>query len=289
MSQFGGLFIPAFSGQIGPVLTLGYSVSGAGDVNGDGYDDVVVGAWREDPGSSPSGAGRAYVFDGQRGTPLYVLVSPNEEEDGWFGSSVSDAGDVNGDGYGDVVVGAHEEDPGSSPSGAGRAYVFDGQTGMPIHTLFSNNEEGGGTFGYSVSGAGEVDGDGYDDVVVGTAWEDPGSSPNNAGRAYVFSWLHLSSCLAGSALELQWSTWSPSSEYWVYGADNLPWFNPGSAPGFQYRITVLPSTTTTWSTTNGVGDPGADWTYLVMAVDETEAELARSNRVGEHDFDTDVP
>ncbi len=166
---------------------FGYSVSGAGDVNGDGYHDVVVGAWMEDPGSSPDNAGRAYVFDGQTGDPLYTLVSPNEEPySHFFGNSVSGAGDVNGDGYDDVVIGAFWGSPGSGPSRAGRAYVFDGQTGDPLYTLVSPNEEYNAWFGYSVSGAGDVNGDGYDDVVVGANREDPGSSPDNAGRAYVF-------------------------------------------------------------------------------------------------------
>jgi len=187
-----------FDGQTGvPIHTLvspneeyqgrfGYSVSGGGDVDGDGHDDVVVGAPMEDPGSSPGWSGRAYVFDGQTGNPLHVLVSPNEQGGGHFGSSVSDAGDVNGDGYGDVVVGAHKEAPGSSPAESGRAYVFDGQTGNPLYVLVSPNEEEDGWFGSSVSTAGDVNGDGYDDVVVGAWREDPGSSPSGAGRAYVF-------------------------------------------------------------------------------------------------------
>jgi hypothetical protein len=165
---------------------FGYSVSGAGDVNGDGCDDVVVGAYGEDPGSGRDGAGRAYVFSGQTGDVLHALVSPNEESSGNFGHSVSGAGDVDGDGRGDVVIGAYGEDPGSSPSSAGRCYVFDGQTGSLLHTLVSPNEETDGYFGFSVSGAGDVNGDGYDDVVVGAYREDPGSSPEDAGRAYVY-------------------------------------------------------------------------------------------------------
>jgi len=68
---------------------------------------------------------------------------------------------------------------------------------------------------------------------------------------------------------------------------NEPWFIPDvSPPTYVNRIVVLPSTTTTWS--SGVGDPAANWTYLVMAVDASEQELARSNRVGEADFETDT-
>ena len=268
---------------------FGYSVSGAGDVNEDGYDDVAVGAYMEDPGSSPINAGRVYVFDGQTGNLLHTLASPNEEAAGYFGRSVSGVGDVDGDGPDDIVVGAYGEDPGSSPDFAGRAYLFHGQSGRLIRALSSPNEEPNGGFGYSVSGVRDTNGDGFSEVLIGTHLEESGSSPDFAGTAYIFSWMHLSSNLSGDDLDLHWSPWSPASEYWIYGADNLAYFNPGFAAGYDFRLVVIPTGTTTWSSPNGIGDPENNWTYLVIAVDETEAELARSNRVGEHDFDTDVP
>jgi hypothetical protein len=216
-------------------------------------------------------------------------VSPNEKEAGYFGRSVSGAGDVNGDGYADVVVGAYWENPGSSPDGAGRAYVFDGQTGALLHTLVSPNEEFDGDFGISVSGAGDANGDGYDDVVVGAHWEDPGPSPSNAGRAYTYSWMQLASDLYGNRLELQWSTVSTATEYRTYGTDNRPYFDPDLAPGYAFKLDEVVPPTATWSSSAGVGDPDHNWTYLVMAVDETETELARSNRAGEHDFGMEIP
>jgi len=286
--QTGLLLHTLVSPNEGPSGHFGASVSGAGDVNGDGYDDVMVGADWESPGSSP-GAGRAYVFDGQLGTLLHALVSPNEEVLGYFGLSVSGAGDVNGDGYDDVVVGAHGEDPGASPDYAGRAYVFHSQIGKRPRTLVSPNQEEGGYFGCSVSGAGDVNGDGYDDVVVGANNEDPGTSPVGAGRAYVCSWMYLSSSLTGGALELQWSTWSPASEYWICGASNEVYFEPGFPPFYQHRLDVLLPWTTTWSSTNGIGDPDHNWTYLVIAVDDLENELVRSNYCGEWDSEGDIP
>ncbi|MEM8601899.1 MAG: integrin alpha, partial [Bacteroidota bacterium] len=166
---------------------FGDSVSGAGDVNNDGFADVIVGAFNEDPGASPTDAGRAYVYSGVDGTVLYTLTSPNEEFDGVFGNSVSGAGDVNNDGFADVIVGALFENPGASPTAAGRAYVFSGADGGLLYTLASPNEEDGGVFGVSVSGAGDVNGDGFADVIVGADGESPGASPQDAGRAYVFS------------------------------------------------------------------------------------------------------
>jgi hypothetical protein len=166
---------------------FGHQLSNAGDVDQDGVDDVIVGAHQEDPGSSPADAGRAYVFSGLDGSLLFQLSSPNEEASGFFGFSVSGAGDVDQDGFADLIVGASQEDPGASPAEAGRAYVFSGQDGSLLYQLASPNEEVGGRFGYSTRGAGDVDQDGFADVIVGAAIEDPGTSPSGAGRAYVFS------------------------------------------------------------------------------------------------------
>jgi hypothetical protein len=229
------------------------------------------------------------VFDGYTGAVLHLLRSPNEEAAGYFGRSVSGAGDVDGDGLDDIVVGAYGEDPGSSPNFAGRAYVFHGQSGGLIRALSSPNEEPNGGFGWSVSGVADTNGDGLSEVLVGTHLEESGSSPDFAGTAYIFSWMHLAGSVIGSDIHIQWSTWAPASEYWIYGADNLPYFGPGFAPGYQYRLDEVLPPSNTWSSTNGSTDPDHNWTYLVIAVDETEAELARSNRVGEHDFDTDIP
>lgn len=187
-----------FSGRDGSLLSqlvsphedavgaFGHAVSGVGDLNQDGFADVVVGAFGEDPGSSPDAAGRAYVFSGQDGSVLFELVSPNEEQAGQFGWSVAGAGDVNQDGFADVIVGARREDPGASPQDAGRAYIFSGRDGSLLVELKSSNEEQTGLFGVFVAGAGDVNDDGLADVVVGAWNEDPGHSPLDAGRAYVF-------------------------------------------------------------------------------------------------------
>jgi len=168
---------------------FGYSAAGiGGDVNADGVPDVIVGARNEDPGSSPTDAGRVYIVSGADGSLLHTLASPNEEIDGWFGQSVAGVGgDVNADGVPDVIVGAYKEDPDSSPSGAGRAYILSGADGALLHTLASPNEEIDGSFGWSVAGiGGDVNANGVPDIFVGAAWEAPGSSPQDAGRAYIF-------------------------------------------------------------------------------------------------------
>ena len=167
---------------------FGYSVSGAGDVDGDGYDDVIVGALYDDDNGTNSGS--AYVYGGSS-----AGVDPSSETkliawDGaygdWFGNSVSGAGDVDGDGYDDVIVGAPYDDDSGSRSGS--AYVYRGSSsGVDPSAETKLTATDGATyhgFGFSVSGAGDVDGDGYDDVIVGALYDDDNGT--NSGSAYVY-------------------------------------------------------------------------------------------------------
>ena len=150
---------------------FGNSVAGAGCVNGDdGYYDLIIGAWSNDEGGS--NAGRAYVFSGKYGDTLHIFTG--EASGDWFGYSVSGAGDVNNDGYADLIIGAHMNDEGGN--NAGRAYVFSGFDGDTLH--FFTGEASSAFLGYSVSGAGDVDDDEYDDLIVGAPGPD---------EAYVFS------------------------------------------------------------------------------------------------------
>jgi len=165
---------------------FGNSVSGIPDLDGDRRGDLGVGAFKEFPVGSPVNAGRAYIFSGSGAIPLHELVSPSEQEDGFFGVSVSGIPDVNGDGFGDVLVGAENETSPGGPEEAGRAYIFDGHTGGLLSVLISPNEESEGHFGCSVSGIPDANGDGLGDVVVGAEDENPAGSPTDAGRAYVF-------------------------------------------------------------------------------------------------------
>jgi len=143
------------------------SIVSAGDVNGDGYGDVIAGA----PYANQSTVtGEAYVYlggpDGLASDPDVTLKGP----DGYrseFGRNVCGAGDVNGDGYADVVVGTS---PGVNEPG--RAYVYLGSasgiagTQTPILLMGSNTN--GDYFSTSLAGAGDVDGDGLGDIVVGS-------------------------------------------------------------------------------------------------------------------------
>ena len=146
---------------------FGFSIASAGDVNGDGYPDIIVGdpLWSSLP---QCGQGRVLIFSGLDGTVLRTLYG-NAYPTGFelFGWSVANAGDTNGDGVPDVVVGAIE---GSNSSGiqSGYARVFSGADGSVLSTFggsFSQDK-----YGWSVSGAGDINHDGYADIIVGSPY-----------------------------------------------------------------------------------------------------------------------
>jgi MYXO-CTERM domain-containing protein len=139
---------------------LGRSVAGAGDVNNDGYDDVVVGAPRFDSytGYAAVHLGSASGVSATAATTLSASAASEE-----FGYSVAGAGDVNGDGYDDILIGAPD-----AASTAGRAAIYHGSaTGISTTASTALTGVSTGHFGWAVAGAGDIDGDGYDDVVIG--------------------------------------------------------------------------------------------------------------------------
>ena len=162
--------------------SFGYQLDGAGDVDADGYDDFIVAAPFADGNGNDSG--RAYVFlGGPQPDGIPDVQMTGEAAGDKFGWPVSDAGDVNADGYGDVIVGAAAND--AKGSGAGRAYVYlggkpmDGDADVVLDGPCNNS-----FFGQSVSGAGDVNRDGYSDVIVGAPNEAEG--PVGRGTARVF-------------------------------------------------------------------------------------------------------
>lgn len=157
---------------------FGFSVSGAGDVNGDGFADVIIGAPYVD-----SYSGSAIVFSGLDGTVLLTFYG--ESAGDWFGISVSGAGDVNGDGYADVIIGAAGDDH-NGLIDSGSAIVFSGLDGTVLLTFYGDSAHD--RFGTSVSGAGDVNDDGYADVIIGAQLDD--SNGSNSGSAKVFSGLN---------------------------------------------------------------------------------------------------
>ena len=157
---------------------FGYSVAMIPDINGDGREDIIVGA----PKERSDRAGRAYVFSGATGQVLRQLDSPSPQADGRFGYAVAAVPDANGDGIPDIVVGAPREF-----SRQGRVYLFSGATGALLRGVQSPGLENNGRFGEAVAGLTDFNGDGRGDFIVGAPHEDPANSPEDAGRAYIYS------------------------------------------------------------------------------------------------------
>jgi len=154
--------------------------------NASGPDNILVGAYNEIPTGQTVRAGQAYLFSSATGNLLATLQSPNPQQGGMFGWSAGGVPDVNGDGIGDVMVGAYREGP-ASPDESGRAYLFSGATGALLRTYTSPNPQVGGQFGISVDGLPSADSDAFGDVVIGAPMENPGNTYPQSGRAYIFS------------------------------------------------------------------------------------------------------
>ncbi|MEL6616696.1 MAG: integrin alpha, partial [Bacteroidota bacterium] len=162
---------------------FGFSVSDAGDVNGDGYADVIIGAPLHDNAGTDKGA--TFLFHGGPSPDTsadWIVIGDRSGDE--FGRAVSGVGDINGDGYSDVAIGAPDRD--ATATDAGRVTVFYGGPAMDrTEDFFLAGEASGDRFGEAVSGGGDLDGDGLPDLIVGSAYNNARGS--NSGEAYVYS------------------------------------------------------------------------------------------------------
>jgi hypothetical protein len=183
----------------------GSAVSGAGDVNGDGFDDLIIGAQSAER-NGVDWVGESYVVFGHggafaanldladlNGTNGFTLngIDANDRA----GYSVSGAGDVNNDGFDDVLIGAPEDFNNADDTNPGESYVVFGHGGAFAASLdladldgtngFTlNGIDNGDRVGDTVSGAGDVNGDGFDDLIIGAPQADP-NNMETAGESYV--------------------------------------------------------------------------------------------------------
>jgi hypothetical protein len=194
----------------------------SGDINGDGYDDVIIGAHQANTAAGYS-VGETYVIFGSAAPPATVdLNSVSADitiygDDEWdhSGFSVS-SGDINGDGYDDVIIGAHQARPGGR-IGAGETYVIFGSAAPPaiidLNSVSADmtiyGDDAGDHSGFSVS-SGDINGDGYDDVIIGAYLACP-LGYEEAGSAFVI--------FGGPAPPAIIDLSSQSADMAIYGGD----------------------------------------------------------------------
>jgi len=204
---------------------FGASVAALGDVDGDGVPDWIAGA----PGAAPGGladAGQAWVYSGATGLVLWGLDGP--EAGGRFGAAVAGAGD--GDGLADFAVAAPDAAPGGLP-GAGRVSLYSGATGLALWSLDGLQVDG--RLGHALAYAGDRDGDGRADLLVG----EPGAAPGGlaaAGRVLTLTGLDGTEVQrtdgAEAGAQLGWAVASAGDLNYDGLADALLGA-PGASPG----------------------------------------------------------
>lgn len=166
-----------------PESAFGYAVSGAGDVNGDGFDDIIVGAPHYDNGQSEEGV--AFLFTGTPNgmSKIASNILEADQADAGFGTSVSAAGDVNGDGFADIIVGAMHYDSGEDEEGAAFVY-FGSPSGLNPAPVKLESNKTGAWFGCAVAHAGDLNNDGFSEIVIGAMNYSNGQSEE--GALYIF-------------------------------------------------------------------------------------------------------
>jgi len=258
---------------------LGSSVS-SGNVNGDGYDDIIIGAYGTNP-NNMSNAGQAYVFFGNTTSSLanksWNSAAANVTINGtvsdyYLGSSVS-SGDINGDTFDDLILGVRYAHP-NGKDDAGQAYVFFGGATATLAgknwnstaaNVTINGTVAGDDLGASVS-SGDINGDGYDDLIIGALWADP-NSLSAAGQAYVFLG-NTTSALAGKS----WN--STAANVTIDGSVAGDYLgssvSSGDINGDTFSDLIIGAY---MADSNGKGDAGQAYVFYIVSEDVTPPSI----------------
>lgn len=157
-----------------PFAGFASAMAVAGDVDGDGVADYLIGAY-DQPVNHNEHQGRAFVFSGQSGKLLLAIEDPVPMAYAAFGFAVAAAGDVNKDGVPDLLIGAFGQES------SGKAFVFSGKDGRLLFTLQAPQRQPGGGFGWSVAAVGDLTNDGIPELAVGAFAQD------GEGKVFVFN------------------------------------------------------------------------------------------------------
>jgi len=178
---------------------FGESVASAGDINGDGYDDVIIGAFWYNNGERIEGAAFVYLGTIDGLSPSAAWFADGNQASARFGTSVASAGDVNGDGYGDVIIGSDGYDNGETDEGAAFVYLGTANGLSPGAAWTAESNQVNAQFGYSVASAGDVNGDGFGDIIIGAPLYDSGQTTEGAVFVYMGSSTGMSAASNQSA------------------------------------------------------------------------------------------